>query len=202
MLCALFRSEAVRVQRLDGIARATRAATDARIAAAFEADYGAGGTRVEVAHLLFMPHVMRAERIRGGADPKSLDAEALKQEARALAEAARQRAMAGEDFGALAAELSHDQVSKKESGRIANYRPGLYGPAFTDAVAALEPGGVSAVIETGAGFHVIRLVSRTVTRLQDVRPALIERIMNAEPDWQEREEILNALRGKSNLQLW
>lgn len=202
MLRALFRAEALRVQRLDGIARATRSATDARIAAAFEADFGPGGVQVEVAHLLFMPHVMRADRIRAGADPKSLDAEALKQEARELAQRARARAAAGEDFAALAAELSHDQVSKKEGGRIVNYRPGLYGPAFSDAVAALQPGECSTVIETGAGFHVVLLHSRTVTRLEEVKADLIERILAAEPDWQEREEILNALRGKSNLQLW
>jgi len=202
MLRDLFRTEALRLQRLDGLVRATRSATDARILAAFEARHGAGGLEVEVRHMLFMPHVLRAERIRGGADAKTLDQDALKAEAAALAEEARARAAAGEDFAALAGELSHDQVSKKEGGLIASYRPGLYGPAFTAAVEALEPGAVSPVVESGAGFHVVLLVSRTRTELAAVREQLIREVMEAEPDWQEREDLLAALRGKAKLEMW
>ncbi len=202
MLRELFRGEARRLQRLDGLVRATRSATDARVQAAFEARHGAGGLQVEVRHMLFMPHVLRAELIRGGADAKTLDQEALKADAAALAEQARARAAAGESFAELAAALSHDQVSKKESGLIASYRPGLYGPAFTAAVEGLLPGEISPVVESGAGFHVIQLVSRTQTRLADVREQLIREVMEAEPDWQEREDLQAALRGKAKLEMW
>lgn len=202
MLREMFRTEALRLQRLDGLIRATRSATDARILTAFEARYGTGGVKVEVRHLLFMPHVLRAERIRAGADAKNLDADALKAEAESLAREARARAAAGEDFAALAGALSHDQVSKKEGGLISSYRPGLYGPSFTEAVESLEPGGLSPVVESGAGFHVIQLVSRTRTRLEEVRAQLVAEVLAAEPDWQEREDLLAALRGKANLEMW
>lgn len=202
MLRELFRTEALRVQRLDGLVLATRTATDARLETAFEARYGTGGIQVELRHVLFMPHVLRAERIRGGADPKSLDQDQLKSDAAALAAEARARAAAGEDFGALAGAISHDQVSKKDGGRISSYRPGLYGPAFSAAVDALQPGEISPVIESGAGFHVIQLVSRTRTELATVRAGLIEELMAAPPDWQEREDLLTALRGKAKLEMW
>ena len=114
----------------------------------------------------------------------------------------RARAAGGEDFAALASAMSHDQVSKKDGGLIGSYRPGLYGPAFTAAVESLEPGAISPVIESGAGFHVIQLVSRTRTRLEDVRQELTREILEAEPTWQEREDLLEALRGKSKLEMW
>lgn len=202
MLRDMFRVEARRIQRLDGLVRATRSATDARLQAAFEARHGAGGLQLEVRHMLFMPHVLRAERIRAGADPKTLDQEALKTEAAALAEQARARAAAGEDFAELAGALSHDQVSKKDGGLIASYRPGLYGPAFTEAIEGLQPGEISPVVESGAGFHVVLLVARNQTRLADVREQLIREVMEAEPDWQEREDLQAALRGKAKLEMW
>jgi parvulin-like peptidyl-prolyl isomerase len=202
MLRALFRTEALRVQRLDSLVRATRSATDARLETAFEARYGPGGIQVELRQILFMPHVLRAERIRGGADPKTLDQDELKAESARMAAEARARAAAGEDFGALAGAISHDQVSKKDGGRISSYRPGLYGPAFTAAVENLEPGELSPVVESGAGFHVIQLVARTRTQMAEVREQLISEVMAAEPDWQEREDLLAALRGKAKLEMW
>ncbi len=202
MLRDLFRAEAIRVQRLDALVRATRTATDTRLQAAFEAKHGPGGVQVEIRHVLCMPHVMRAERIRGGADPKTMDQEALKSEARALAESARGRIAAGEDFAAVASEVSHDQVSKKDGGKIQTYRPGLYGPAFTAAVEALQPGAISEVMESGAGFHVIQVVARTVTRMDEVRAILVEEVLTAEPTWQDREDLLAALRNKADLKMW
>lgn len=195
-------AEFTRNGRLDALVRATRVATDVRLRAAFEAEYGPGGTRVELRQVLCMPHVLRAERIRAGADAASISQEEMRDEARALATAARERLLAGEDFAAVAAECSHDQVSSQAGGVLPAYRPGLYGAEFGAAVDALGIGDVSAVIESPAGFHVVQVTQRTTTEFQRVRDQLVEIVMQAAPTWQEREELLAGLRAQAKIELW
>jgi len=187
---------------LDELVRQTRVPTDTRLNKAFEAKFGVGGVRVSVRHILVMPHFLRAEMIKGGADARSIDQAELKLKAKDLALTCRKRLRAGADFVTLVQEYSHDQVSLRSEGLLPSYRPGLYGPAFTNAVASLKPGEFSEVIESGAGFHVVMLESREVTKLENVRAALIEEVMNAMPTWQEREEVLSSLRAKADIQLW
>lgn len=195
------RIESRRNLRLDELVRATRVATDARVQAAFEAEYGPGGVRIELRQVLCMPHVLRAERIRGGADPASLDADALRAEARTMAATAQRRIAGGEDFARVAEELSHDQTSRQQGGQMTAYRPGVYGEAFGAAVEALAVGAVSDVIESGAGFHVLQVTARTVTTLAQVRDPIVRSVLEAAPTWQEREELLAGLRGQAKIEL-
>lgn len=196
------RAEFTRNGRLDALVRATRVATDVRLRAAFEAAYGPGGKQVEVRQVLCMPHVLRAERIRAGADPASIDQEAMREEARALAEAAHARIAAGEDFATVVNDCSHDQATKASGGVLAAYRPGLYGAEFTAAVEALEIGEVSGIVASSAGFHVVQVTRRTVTEFRAVRAELVDAVMQAEPTWQEREELLAGLRARAKIELW
>ncbi len=187
---------------LNALVRATRVPTDTLLQQAFESKYGPGGSKVEVRHILIMPNFLRAEKIKAGANPKDLDLQALKAEARQRAEECLQRLNAGEDMAALVAKYSHDQVSLKNQGILPSYRPGLYGTAFTEAVKTLAPGAYSQVLESGAGFHIVQVVSRVVTQFEDVRATLVEEVMRAEPTWQEREQFLRGLREAADIQLW
>ena len=200
-LRASLRLEIERLQRIDALVLATRVATDRALRTLFEERYGAGGVRTEVAHLLVMPQYLRAERIRGGTPVGEIDPEALRDEAQALAEECVRELAAGRDFAELVEAYSHDQVTRGDGGRLPAWRPGLYGPAFAAAVAALEPGAHSGVVESGAGFHVVRVLSRQVTRLEDVRAALVSEYLASEPSWQEREAALQALRGRTPLRI-
>ncbi len=202
MLRASLLEEALHVARLDALLRATRVATDQRLQAAFDAEYGPGGVQLELRQVLCMPHVLRAEKIKAGADAREIDLESCKAEARSRAEDARHRLLAGEAFAAVAEALSHDQTTRLAGGQILNYRPGIYGAEFTAAVAALKPGETSAVIETAAGFHIVEVTMRTVTDFQKVRASLVLSVMSAEPNWQEREELLAGLRNQAKIQLW
>ena len=76
--------------------------------------------------------------------------------ARAKAEAARERALAGEDFVGLVHELSESPTAV-EGGEIGFFTHDQVVPAFADAAFALEPGGISDVFRTEIGFHVIKL---------------------------------------------
>jgi peptidyl-prolyl cis-trans isomerase C len=77
--------------------------------------------------------------------------------AQALARDVRERALKGEDFGALAKQYSEDS-SAARGGNLGTFRRGQMVKPFEDAVFALQkPGTISEVIRTPFGYHVIRL---------------------------------------------
>ncbi len=92
--------------------------------------------------------------------PEGADA-ALLAERRARAEAALARIRAGEDFAAVAAEVS-DDANKAKGGAI-GLRPADRLPdLFMQAVRPLAPGAVTpTLLRSGAGFHVLKLLERT-----------------------------------------
>ena len=202
----LFRASMVADARqeiaLDALVRAARVPTDARLQKAFESHYGVGGVKLEVRHVLVMPHFLRAEKIKSGIKAQDIDNAEMKIAARARAEACHAKLSDGADFLKMVQEYSHDQVSLRNDGMLPAYRPGLYGQEFTKAVLSLEPGNFSSVVESGAGYHIVYLESRQTTLMEDVRPSLVESVMNADPTWQEREELLAGLRQAADVQLW
>ncbi|MCB9621088.1 MAG: peptidylprolyl isomerase, partial [Sandaracinus sp.] len=77
--------------------------------------------------------------------------------ARRRAEDVLRRARAGEDFAQLATTLSEDTGSARRGGDLGyNPRGRMVGP-FDEAQFALEVGGVSDIVETRFGFHVIKV---------------------------------------------
>lgn len=179
--------------RLSALVRKTRLATDEKIDQLFERKYGLEGVRMRVRHIVAMPNILRAETVRGGAEPASIDMQEIRAKARTQTETARARIAGGEDFAAVAAALSHDRVTKDRGGEIQNYNGRLYGPGFRDALNGLEVGQVSGVVESGAGFHVVELLERTETSMAEVRDSLIDEILSAEPNFQEMAGLRNAL---------
>jgi peptidyl-prolyl cis-trans isomerase SurA len=84
-------------------------------------------------------------------------------ELRAKAQSALERVQRGGNFGAIAKEVS--QGPEKESNGLMGVRPAdRYPSLFVDAVAPLRIGDVAPLVQSGAGFHILKLVSkRTVT---------------------------------------
>ena len=91
--------------------------------------------------------------------PEGADAEALAQRQK-RAEDALARVRGGEDFGAVAREVSED-ANRARGGEI-GLRPASRLPdAFVEQVRSLQPGQVSpTVLRSGAGFHVLKLLDR------------------------------------------
>jgi len=107
--------------------------TEEAIQAAYDAQYNAESAQTEysAAHILV----------------------ATEEEAQAVIE----RLSAGEDFAALAQELSTDTGSGAAGGDLGWFTADMMVEPFGTAVTTLEPGVVSAPVETQFGWHVIRV---------------------------------------------
>lgn len=68
------------------------------------------------------------------------------------------RIRAGEDFNRLVQELS--AADRSNGGQIGLRRADRYPPAFVLATQAVEVGGVSEIVRTGAGFHILKVLER------------------------------------------
>jgi peptidyl-prolyl cis-trans isomerase SurA len=79
---------------------------------------------------------------------------------RARAERVLQRARSGEDFGKLAAEFSDASGAAQNGGVVSLRSADRLPPLFVHAVQNLPDGGISDIVRSGAGFHVIKLLER------------------------------------------
>ena len=77
--------------------------------------------------------------------------------ARAAADAVVARLKSGEDFAAVATELSADAGSKAQGGDLGWIGRGALTGPFEDALFALGVGDISEPVRTDQGFHIIRL---------------------------------------------
>jgi peptidyl-prolyl cis-trans isomerase SurA len=79
---------------------------------------------------------------------------------RAKAQQALQRARAGEDFAALVRELSDAPGAATTGGQLGMRPLDRQPPSFVEAVRSLPVGGVTDVLRSGAGFHVVKVLER------------------------------------------
>ncbi|ROL90010.1 SurA N-terminal domain-containing protein [Pseudomonas chlororaphis] len=79
-------------------------------------------------------------------------------QAKAKIEEIQARLAKGESFEALAKEFSQDPGSANNGGDLGYAGPGVYDPAFEEALYALNKDQVSAPVRTGFGFHLIKLL--------------------------------------------
>ncbi len=79
-----------------------------------------------------------------------------KDEAKKLAQRLKDDAAKGTDFGELATKHSEDPASSARLGSLGKFKRSEMVKAFSDAAFSLPVGGLSEVIETEFGFHVIK----------------------------------------------
>ena len=122
---------------------------------------------------------------------------------RQRAEQALARAKAGEDFAALARELSEDEGSGPRGGDLNLHMRGDMVPEFDKAEWALEPGQISDIVETQFGYHIIKVTDKRaagVLAYEDVQPQ-IEQHLTENKFNEAMTALIEELRGKANIEI-
>lgn len=115
----------------------------------------------------------RASHILILADSDASEAE--RQAAHAKAESIEQQLKNGADFAELARRESQDPGSAASGGDLGFFTRDMMVEPFADAAFSLEPGQTSGIVETGFGFHIIRLTdirAATQKSFESVRPEI------------------------------
>ena len=116
--------------------------------------------------------------------------------AEARARAVIERIAGGEDFAAVAGEVSDDPGSKNAGGDLGTFRRGQMVKAFEDAAFSLEPGVVSDPVRSDFGLHVIRVEEHrpaSLTPFEDVRESLARELIASERAAEVNREVADGL---------
>lgn len=105
---------------------------------------------------------------------------------------------AGEDFAKLATSASEDPGSATQGGDLGWVSRGMMVPVFDDALFALNKGEVSQVVESGFGYHIIKLEDikgETALTFEEKKAQLVKELKQQEIDSQfyERSETMATL---------
>ena len=188
----------------------TREVGEEDIRREFERVHGDGGLRYTLRHILVStrpgpsrPEEAPAGDAAAGADAVKAAPEPVrtKAEARERAEKVLAEIRGGLDFVQAVKQYSDDPFTKKNDGRIPTYRKGTYGNDFHAAVETLTPESpVSGVVESQRGYHIIQLVEKIQTKLEDVRAEIEQMAKSQPPTPRERLELTSRLRQKAKLE--
>lgn len=106
-----------------------------------------------------------------------------------------ERAKKGEDFTALAKQYSEDPGSKDKGGLYENFGRGEMVKPFEDAAFTVPVGGISDLVETAYGYHILKVVDRKMeTRpFAEVRAELHDQLLNQKQrqDSRQRNQAIN-----------
>jgi peptidyl-prolyl cis-trans isomerase C len=83
-----------------------------------------------------------------------------KSQAKTKAQAVLKQVRGGGDFAAIARAESQDSGSAQAGGDLGFFPKGQMTPAFEEAAFKLKAGGLSPVVETPFGFHIIKVIER------------------------------------------
>ncbi|AYA38533.1 peptidylprolyl isomerase [Hymenobacter oligotrophus] len=72
----------------------------------------------------------------------------------------RARILAGEDFAKLATQFSEDPISAKDGGNLGFFKRKELVPEYEAAALRLQPGGLSPIVKSQFGYHLIQLIER------------------------------------------
>jgi peptidyl-prolyl cis-trans isomerase C len=127
-------------------------------------------------------HILIA--FKGSPAAQSGKPELTEEQAKAKAEALRNKIVAGAAFEELAMSESDDVGSGTRGGDLGEFGRGQMVPEFEAAAFAAKPGEVTPVVRTQFGYHILKVESNELTPFEEVR-AMLER--------SERQERLQAV---------
>jgi peptidyl-prolyl cis-trans isomerase SurA len=77
-----------------------------------------------------------------------------------------QQAQSGKDFAELARKYSDDPQAATDGGELGTFKKGDMLPEIENAVIGMRTGQISDIVNTPAGFHIIKLEERTPGKLK------------------------------------
>ena len=113
----------------------------------------------------------------------------------------RQRLVAGEEFSAVFGSLS--ETPGISGGDLGALNPADLNPLYAAAIAGIEPGGISEVIDTPAGARLFRVAERIpgqIRKLSEVRPE-IERKLSEQKTETEFQTWSEEMRKKARVEI-
>ena len=102
----------------------------------------------------------------------------------AKAQAALERARAGEDFATLARDLS-DSADKANGGQLGLRNADRLPPLFVEATQNVAVGALTPVVRSGAGFHILKVVERRAAGLTVPQARVRHILLRATPKLNE-----------------
>ena len=118
------------------------------------------------------------------------------------ADDALKRAKQGEDFAALAKELS-DDGSKENGGDLGFFPRGRMVPAFEEAAFTLQSGQMSEVVRTQFGYHIIKAEERKAARalsFDEAQPQ-VKQDLTQQQTLDRYQQYVEKLRGKAKVEV-
>lgn len=109
----------------------------------------AGQDSIDCRHIILLSH--------------ETDTDQQRKDRRAQMESIRQRALDGEDFAALARQVSQDN-SAQNGGDLGWFPRGMMVKPFDDAAFALKLNQISQIVETQFGLHLIKCIGKKPAR--------------------------------------
>ena len=146
------------------------------------------GPRVRASHILVL--------VPQGADAKG------KAALRAKTEGLLKRIKGGEDFAAIARTSSEDKGSAVQGGELPPFGKGAMVPPFEAAAFALPAGGLSEIVESQFGFHIIKVhekLPQEKAAFADVKDRLAEHLLNLKRQ-EAVTQFVNGLRAKAKIE--
>jgi peptidyl-prolyl cis-trans isomerase D len=108
---------------------------------------------------------------------------AAEAQAKPAIDAARERIAKGEDFAAVAKEVSQDPGTKSRGGDLGEFGRGVMDPAFEEAAFSLSAGQLSGPVRSRFGYHVIEvtgIVPAKIKPFEDVKAELAAEVTKQE----------------------
>ena len=166
------------------------------IVRAWEEQYGPGGVRPVLELIQFSLPGSRRARL----DEEEL--QARESAARARADAAYSRLLAGEKFEDLVRELSDDHDSRLRGGLApADFSLGAWPEESVLAINALEAGEISPPLSGPRGLWIVRVKERVTTPLEKVHEGLVREQLERPPGSEEVQAFVESLMGSATLEV-
>ena len=121
-----------------------------------------------------LSHILVA--YQGGQIPPKSGPPLPEAEAMQKAQAIETKLRSGALFGPTAAQLSDDQTTGIQGGKLGEVQPGMLPPELQAVVDSLKPGEISQPVKSQFGIHIFKLEDRRAAPYEQVRPMILRKM--------------------------